>query len=88
MTASIYPVAGSTDPATGRVAVRVSDFARSELNGEADAFWPDGAAWRRVDAVDIRPSGFEVCFADGRVRHAGSMATFFVEPGVAARIAA
>lgn len=85
---SMYPAAGTADPNTGRVAVRIADFANSPLNGEAYAYWQAGSAWRKVDAVDIRPGGFDVCFSDGVVRHAGSMATFFVEPGDAARLAA
>lgn len=82
-----YPAIGTTDPATGRVVVRVAEFARSPLNGEAYAYLRAGNAWRKVDAVDAKPGGFDLCFADGVVRQAGPLATFYVEPGDAARLA-
>lgn len=88
MSTGAYPAIGTTDPATGRVAVSVAGFASSPLNGEAYAYLHVGATWRTVDSVDAKPGGFDLCLADGAVRPAGPLATFYVEPGVASRLAA
>lgn len=86
---------GYVDPETGRVAVLVADYAGSDLNGDAWAYWYNAKAeewgldpWRLVEGVDPHTSGrqFDVCFADGSSRTVGPLMTFFVAAKDAARL--
>jgi len=89
-----YP-AGFVDSATGRVAVLVTTYAASELNGDASAYWYDEKAeewgadpWRLVDGVEqhSHTSCLDVCFANGSTLTVGPHMTLFVSAAHAAKI--
>ena len=71
-----YPP-GFVEPNTGRVAVLVREYAASDLNGDAPAYWYSAQSeewgldpWRLVEGVDPHTAGgqFDVCFANGSSR--------------------
>lgn len=89
-----YPP-GYVEQRTGRVAVLVRDYAASELNGDAPAYWYSAKSeewgldpWRLVDGVDPHVGGgsFDVCFASGGTRTVGPLMTFFVNASHAAQL--
>ena len=89
-----YPP-GFVEPNTGRVAVLVRDYAASDLNGDAPAYWYSAQSeewgldpWRLVEGVDPHTSGgqFDVCFANGSSRTVGPLMTFFMSAADAARL--
>ena len=68
-----YPP-GFVEPNTGRVAVLVREYAASDLNGDAPAYWYSAQSeewgldpWRLVEGVDphVHGGSFDVCFASG-----------------------
>ncbi|ELM8940425.1 DUF2761 domain-containing protein [Escherichia coli] len=84
-------------PMTGRVAVLVKDYADSDLNGDAPAYWFNPEAegwgmdpWKLVEGVDPHAQGssMDVCFADGSSKTVGPLMTFFLTKADAARLAA
>ncbi|EDP8962423.1 DUF2761 domain-containing protein [Pseudomonas aeruginosa] len=88
---------GYVCPTTGRVAVLVKDYADSDLNGDAPAYWfnPDAEGWgmdpwRLVEGVDPHTQGssMDVCFANGSSKTVGPLMTFFLSAKDAARLAA
>ena len=75
---------GHVCPRTGRVAVLVSTYAASDLNGDAPAYWYNAQAeewgldpWRLVEGVDphTHSGSFDVCFADGSTKAVGPLMT-------------
>lgn len=90
-----YPP-GFVEPTTGRVAVLVREYAHSDLNGDAPAYWYSAQSegwgldpWRLVEGVDPHVDGasFDVCFASGGTRTVGPLMTFFVSAEHAQRLA-
>jgi hypothetical protein len=86
---------GFKDPKTGRVAVLVRDYAASDLNGDAPAYWFSQKAeewgtdpWRLVEGVDPQDDGgsFDVVFANGVTSKVGPRMTFFLSATDAARL--
>jgi prepilin-type processing-associated H-X9-DG protein len=94
----ITPAAvGHICPRTGRVAVLVRDYAASDLNGDAPAYWYSAKAeewgldpWRLVEGVDPHTHGgsLDVCFADGSCKTVGPLMTFYLSAKDAARLQA
>lgn len=91
----IYP-RGFVEPITGRVAVLVSAYAASDLNGDASAYWYTASAdecglnpWRLVEGVDPHVHGdlFDVRFASGDTLAVGPLVTFFVSARHAGQLA-
>ena len=89
-----YPP-GFVEPNTGRVAVLVRDYAASDLNGDAPAYWYSAQSeewgldpWRLVEGVDPHTAGgqFDVFFASGSSRTVGPLMTFFMSAADAARL--
>ena len=89
-----YPP-GFVEPTTGRVAVLVREYADSDLNGDAPAYWYSAQSeewgldpWRLVEGVDPHVGGgsFDVCFASGSSRTVGPLMTFFLSAADAARL--
>ncbi|WP_050570532.1 DUF2761 domain-containing protein [Xanthomonas arboricola] len=87
---------GFVEPNTGRVAVLVRDYAASDLNGDAPAYWYSreiGAwgldPWRLVDGVDPHVAGgsFDVCFANGNTTTVGPLMTIFLQAEHAQQLA-
>ena len=63
------------DDVTGRMAVAVADYAKSDLNGETNAYWHiadamGGEEWTLIDGVDLPVSEADplcdVWFASGQ----------------------
>lgn len=88
---------GYVHPATGRVAVLVSELADSDLNGDAPAYFysaqDEGLGfdpWRLVEGIDADTSGqnFDVRFANGTYRTVGPLMTIFLSAADAARLVA
>lgn len=84
----------TVEPLTGRVAVLIADFARSDLNGDASAYWWNPEAvetdpWRLVEGVDqhTADSSLDVWFASGAVKTVAPSATFFVSAKTAEKLA-
>nr|ABM06191.1 KleF [Comamonas testosteroni CNB-1] len=84
-----YPP-GFVEPTTGRVAVLVREYAASDLNGDAPAYWYSAQSeewgldpWRLVEGVHphVHGGSFDVCFASGGTRTVGPLMTFFVRGG-------
>ena len=89
-----YPP-GFVELNTGRVAVLVREYAASDLNGDAPAYWYSAQSeewgldpWRLVEGVDPHTAGgqFDVCFANGSSRTVGPLMTFFMSAADAARL--
>lgn len=89
-----YPP-GFVEPNTGRVSVLVREYASSDLNGHAQAYWYSAQveewgldAWRLVEGVDEHVAGgqFEVRFANGSSRTVGPLMTFFMSAADATRL--
>ncbi len=89
-----YPP-GFVEPTTGRVAVLVREYADSDLNGDAPAYWYSAQSeewgldpWRLVEGVDPHVGGgsFDVCFASGGTRTVGPLMTFFLSAAHAAQL--
>lgn len=89
-----YPP-GFVEPTTGRVAVLVREYADSDLNGDAPAYWYSAQSeewgldpWRLVEGVDPHVGGgsFDVCFANGGTRTVGPLMTFFLSAAHAAQL--
>lgn len=89
-----YPP-GFVEPTTGRVAVLVREYADSDLNGDAPAYWYSAQSeewgldpWRLVEGVDPHVGGgsFDVCFASGGTRTVGPLMTFFLSATHAAQL--
>ena len=89
-----YPP-GFVEPNTGRVAVLVREYAASDLNGDAPAYWYSAQSeewgldpWRLVEGVDPHTAGgqFDVFFASGSSRTVGPLMTFFLSAADAARL--
>jgi hypothetical protein len=87
---------GHVCPRTDRVAVSVSAFAASDLNGEAPAYWYSVAdeefgfdPWRLVDSVDSSLGGksFDVWFASGVCQPVSPKATIYLSASNAAKLA-
>lgn len=87
---------GYVCPQTGRVAVLVSTFAASELNGDASAYLFNQDAedmhlepWRMIEGVDAQLNGetFEIWFSDGGFKTVGPRMTIFVSSKDAGRLA-
>lgn len=90
-----YPP-GFVEPITGRVAVLVREYAASDLNGDAPAYWYSAQSeewgldpWRVVEGVDphVHGGSFDVCFASGGTRTVGPLMTFFVSAAHAQQLA-
>ena len=71
---------GFVCPSTGRVAVLVKQYANSDLNGDAPAYWYSAQAeewgldpWRLVEGVDPHTQAVQWTFAlpMGRARRSG-----------------
>nr|CDG15369.1 FIG00467107: hypothetical protein [Yersinia pestis 16/95] len=89
-----YPP-GFVEPTTGRVAVLVREYADSDLNGDAPAYWYSAQSeewgldpWRLVEGVDPHVGGgsFDVCFSSGDTRTVGPLMTFFLSAAHAAQL--
>ncbi|MBV6831312.1 DUF2761 domain-containing protein [Xanthomonas euvesicatoria] len=87
---------GFVEPTTGRVAVLVRDYAASDLNGDAPAYWYSPKIgewgldpWRLVDGVDPHVAGgsFDVCFANGSTTTVGPLMTIFLRADHAQQLA-
>lgn len=87
---------GYVEPQTGRVAVLIADYANSDLNGEAPAYWFDPAAatvgldpWRLVEGVDphVNSVSMDVWLVAGNSKTVGPLMTFFVAARDAKRLA-
>lgn len=97
MIESIAPAQpGHICPNTGRVAVLVSDYANSDLNGDAWAYWYNAAneamgldPWSLVECIDPHANGrdFDVCFASGTFKTVGGQMTVYLHASDAARLA-
>nr|ART90043.1 KleF protein [uncultured bacterium] len=77
------------------MAVLVREYAASDLNGDAPAYWYSAQSeewgldpWRLVEGVDPHTAGgqFDVCFANGSSRTVGPLMTFFMSAADAARL--
>jgi hypothetical protein len=88
---------GYVCPTTGRVAVLVRDYANSDLNGDATAYWFSVDVeefgfdtWSLVEGVDLHTQGdsMDVCYANGSSKTVGPLMTFFVCAADASRLAA
>ncbi len=88
---------GYVCPTTGRVAVRVADFARSDLNGDAPAYLLNEEAeemgldgWRLIEGVDISRDGsrFEIWGVANWSKVVGPDFTIYVSAKHAAELAA
>lgn len=86
---------GYVCPHTGRVAVLISTFAASELNGDVAAYLFSQDAedmhlepWRMIDGVDAQLNGetFEIWFADGGFKTVASCVTVFISGKDAERL--
>lgn len=87
---------GFVCPKTGRVAVRISDFAASDLNGDSSAYLFSQEAddmgldpWRAIEGVDAHLKGeaFDIWFADRGFKTAGPQSSVFVSAADARRLA-
>lgn len=87
--------AGYVCPHTGRVAVLVSDYANSDLNGDVTAYWYNAEAaefgldpWRLVEGVDPHVNGaaFDVCFVNGTFKTVGPLMTLYLTAEDAGRL--
>ncbi|TAL65856.1 MAG: DUF2761 domain-containing protein [Burkholderiaceae bacterium] len=93
-----YPAAnevGHVCPRTGRVAVLVSAYAASDLNGEVPAYWYSATdeefgfdPWRLVDSVDSSLDGqsFDVWFPSGVCQPVSPTATLYLSAKNAAKL--
>lgn len=87
---------GYVCPKTGRVAVLAADLARSDMNGDAWAYFYNEEAdrmgleaWRLVEGIDPHTHGneFDLCFANGTFKTVGPLMTVFLGAADAARLA-
>lgn len=82
-------------PITGRVAVRASDFAHSDMNGEVPAYLLNEEArsmglepWRQIDGIDIYRDGgkLDLWLDNGRSMTVDTSALIFLETANAERL--
>lgn len=87
---------GAIDFDTGRVCVRVADFASSDLNGDRVAYFYSADAdsfgmdpWHIVDGVDpyVDGSAFDLWFESGSCKTVGVDAVIYVDAADALRLA-
>ncbi len=86
--------AGYICPSTGRVAVLVSAYEASDLNGDAWAYDFNQEAeahglepWRLVEAVERDGASYVLVYDTGRSRTVGPLMTFFLTAADAQRLA-
>lgn len=87
---------GAVDFDTGRVCVLVRDYAGSDLNGDAAAYWWiehassfGGDPWALVEGIDPHMDGqhFDVWFASGKCLTVTPGATLYLSAADAAKLA-
>jgi len=96
MTNPTHITIGFVCPRTGRVAVPLQAFARSEFNGEVSSYFYSQAndesgadPWATIDSVDVPVEGnnFDIWFSDGSCRqNVPGDAIIFVRSSVAQTI--
>lgn len=86
---------GYVEPNTGRVAVLASEFAASDLNGDAAAYTYNEEAvefgldpWRVVEGIDphVGSDKMDLWFASGSMKTVGPDALIFVKEQHAAQL--